>query len=734
MQALKDKVNDLMHPHSSHSTSTAPPEPSKEQYEELKTKYEEASQGHVFNFWKDLSSAEKGTLFVQLRDVIDPARANELFKQVNSEATQPASTDIEPIPASVISSTLDSKPEDLKNWYNLGLELTSQNKVGVVLMAGGQGTRLGSTDPKGCFNIGLPSKKSLFQLQAERIAKVENLAAATSGELAPVIPWYVMTSGPTRGPTEAFFQKNNYFGLKKENVFIFEQGVLPCISNDGKIIMESKGKVAVAPDGNGGLYQALLISGAVADMKKRGVQHLHAYCVDNCLVRVADPTFIGFSASKNVDVATKVVRKRNAGEKVGMIVKKDGHPDVIEYSEISKELASEPDPAHPDLLKYRTANIVNHYYSFSFLDSIPDWSRRLPHHIARKAIPHVDTTTGETVKPTSPNGIKLEQFVFDCFAFLSMDKFACQEVKREDEFSPLKNKIGNNEDDADTSRRDILQQGRKWIEAAGGVIEDEGGDDPEAGVEISPLISYVSFLVLYFPFVKLNVSRLVKDSHLFRDKATRPLSFWKSHNRDDKFTKIKRYYAYKSLFICRYSVDQNTLQLEFIHYHHTTSLQASPKVIGIEISTKLWINIHYSYISLVSISHNRLAVHTRLRIRFNINPQHAIHLELKHRLITTLALHLLLANGRTILQIGLDVFQRAPRREYVLFGALALNLQLVRLLCDAELVRVEPQHLRGVCGRAVALQRHVVRVLQRRQLAVQRRQVRLVLREHAGAH
>jgi UDP-N-acetylglucosamine/UDP-N-acetylgalactosamine diphosphorylase len=177
-------------------------------------------------------------------------------------------------------------------------------------------------------------------------------------------------------------------------------------------------------------------------MNRRGVKHIHAYCVDNCLVRVADPTFIGFAASKKVDIATKVVRKRNAKEPVGMIIKKNGRPDVIEYSEISTELTEEKDPSNPELLKYRTANIVNHYYSYGFLESIPQWAHRLPHHIARKKIPHVDLNSGESVKPEKPNGIKMEQFVFDCFSFLDMDKFACQEVRREDEFSPLKNARG----------------------------------------------------------------------------------------------------------------------------------------------------------------------------------------------------------------------------------------------------------------------------------------------------
>jgi UDP-N-acetylglucosamine/UDP-N-acetylgalactosamine diphosphorylase len=289
--------------------------------------------------------------------------------------------------------------------------------------------------------------------------------------------------------TQEFFEKNNYFGLKKENVVVFEQGVLPCISNEGKILLESKSKVAVAPDGNGGLYQALIQSGVVADMGKRGIQHIHAYCVDNCLVKVCDPVFIGFSASKNVDIATKVVRKRNAKESVGLILQKNGKPDVVEYSEISSEDAEAKDSKDHNLLKFRAANIVNHYYSYKFLESIPEWAKKLPHHVARKKIPFVNTETGETVKPEKANGIKLEQFVFDCFPFLTLEKFACMEVKREDEFSPLKNARGTGEDDPDTSKQDIMTQGKKWVQAAGATVVSE---DQKDGIEVSPLISYVS--------------------------------------------------------------------------------------------------------------------------------------------------------------------------------------------------------------------------------------------------
>ena len=223
-------------------------------------------------------------------------------------------------------------------------------------------------------------------------------------------------------------------------------------------------------------------------MKTRGVQHIHAYCVDNSLVRVADPAFIGFSKSKSVDLATKVVRKRAANESVGLILLKNGKPDVVEYSEIDSATCEALDEKDPSILKFRAANIVNHYYSLTFLETIPEWVNELPHHIARKKIPFCDTETGEEVKPTKVNGIKLEQFVFDVFPRIPLAKFACMEVRREDEFSPLKNGAGSKEDNAVTSRRDVMAQGRRWLEKVGALVETV--DPEETGVEVSPLVSY----------------------------------------------------------------------------------------------------------------------------------------------------------------------------------------------------------------------------------------------------
>ncbi|KAK5109915.1 hypothetical protein LTR62_006404 [Meristemomyces frigidus] len=496
MEAVKSTMNSMMSAMSmggKKDEDSKPQPPLDTESKELREKYEKAGQEHVFNFWDDLKPEQKGALYQQLQD-FDPEHINKI-SDAAINPPKPESEDetpkLEQLPESATTSTIDSKKGDLEAWYNDGLKLIAENKVAVVLMAGGQGTRLGSSLPKGQYNIGLPSEKSLFQLQAERIVRLQHLAAkhCNKEELDVVIPWYIMTSGPTRKPTESFFEEKKYFGLSRTNVTIFEQGVLPCINMQGKILLEEKSRVAVAPDGNGGLYNALINSGVVQDMEKRGIEHIHMFGVDNCLVRVADPTFIGFSASKKVEIATKVVRKRDAKESVGLIVQKNGKPDVVEYSEISTSEAEAKDPKDNTLLKLRAANIVNHYYSFHFLQSIPEWVHKLPHHVAKKKIPSIplDSKTGEQVNPDSPNGIKLEQFVFDCFPFVPMSAFACMEVVREDEFSALKNAPGAKEDSPETSKRDIMLQGASFLKLAGATVTSESG---EAGVEVSPLISY----------------------------------------------------------------------------------------------------------------------------------------------------------------------------------------------------------------------------------------------------
>lgn len=228
------------------SKGEPPKEPSAEDVKQLREKYEKAGQEHVFQFYDELDVAGKAALYEQVSKIPEPEYVNQITKTAlqapSSEHSEKPK--LEPLAESASASILDTDSATLKRYYDEGLDFIANNQVGVVLMAGGQGTRLGSSAPKGCYNIGLPSQKSLFQLQAERIYKIQEIAAQKHGkEKNVVIPWYIMTSGPTRKPTEQFFEEHKYFGLDQANVFFFEQGILPCISNEGKIILEDKSRV-----------------------------------------------------------------------------------------------------------------------------------------------------------------------------------------------------------------------------------------------------------------------------------------------------------------------------------------------------------------------------------------------------------------------------------------------------------------------------------------------------------
>ncbi|GAA6062375.1 hypothetical protein JCM10212_003184 [Sporobolomyces blumeae] len=454
--------------------------------EALRSKWRAAGQDHVFTFYDTLSEADQAKLVRQLA-TIDPDRVNAIHRAaVDAErsAKDASSDDISPPPRECVGTVVD-RSSDVATWREAGLDAIRHGKVGVLLMAGGQGTRLGSAAPKGCYDIELPSRKSLFQLQAERIRRLEVVAQARTP-----VPWYIMTSGPTRKPTEDFFREHAFFGLREDQVVFFEQGVLPCLTDDGKVFLDTPSSVAVAPDGNGGLYAALRapLTGStgssrtvLSDLAQRGVLYLHAYCVDNCLVRVADPVFVGYCLERKADCGAKVVKKSAAHEAVGVVAQREGRFAVVEYSEISRAMAERRDDAGE--LAFRAANIANHFYTREFLDEVARYDEsKMPFHIARKKIPHVDLSTGDAVKPTKPNGMKLEQFVFDVFPFVP--RFALLEAERRQEFSPLKNAPGTGTDDPSTSRRDLLAEQRLWLEQAGVEIA------PGVEVELSPLVSY----------------------------------------------------------------------------------------------------------------------------------------------------------------------------------------------------------------------------------------------------
>ncbi|KAF9108006.1 UDP-N-acetylglucosamine pyrophosphorylase [Mortierella sp. AM989] len=460
---------------------------------QLKERYQAAGQGHLFTFYDDLSAEQQQVLVEQL-EALNVERVNRIHQKATtcpSPMLNNQAALLAPLPEECFDSTLEASKEKIHEWQTIGLNQISQNKVAVILLAGGQGTRLGSSAPKGCYDISLPSSKSLFQIQAERILKLQNLAQEQPGAVPDVtIPWYVMTSGPTRPATVAFFQENNYFGLKSSNIVFFEQGTLPCLTFDGKIMMESKSQVAVAPDGNGGVYAALRGTGVLANMAERKIEYLHAYCVDNCLVRVADPVFIGYCIQKNADCGAKVVRKNAPDEPVGVVCLRNSAFNVVEYSEIDEEVAHAVNPKNGQL-SFGAGNIANHFYTTDFLNRVESFEGDLEYHIARKKIKTLDMQTGDIIAPKQVNGMKLEMFVFDVFPFT--ERMAVFEVDRREEFSPLKNAPGTGQDCPETSRRDILQQHVRFIEAAGGKVivgDDDIQIEGAPTLELSPLVTY----------------------------------------------------------------------------------------------------------------------------------------------------------------------------------------------------------------------------------------------------
>lgn len=399
-----------------------------------------------------------------LKDVVA-----EKFKSALKAGTR----DIVPLDNSqVISPTPLKKTE----WAELGLRAIREGKVAVITLAGGQGTRLGSSDPKGCYDIGLPSGRSLFQLQAERLRRLAQIASAPHP-----IRWYIMTSQATHEATVVFFQRHDYFGLTPESVRFFSQGVLPALSLDGKILMSSPPSTMVlAPNGNGGVYEALIDSGVLDEMERAHIEHVHLYCVDNCLVRPADPEFIGACVQVGTDCSSKVVLKTDPSEPVGVFCRSRGTGKLVvaEYSELSREDA---ELRHPDgSLVYGHANIANHYFSIDFLRRIcnPAYLGDLPCHIARKKIPAYDFSTGQTV---TVEGVKLEQFIFDTFG--AALKPSVYLVDRQTEFAPLKNAPGSVSDGPEHCRRQLLTLHQSWWKSRG--IEKSLDE-----AEINPLDSY----------------------------------------------------------------------------------------------------------------------------------------------------------------------------------------------------------------------------------------------------
>jgi UDP-N-acetylglucosamine/UDP-N-acetylgalactosamine diphosphorylase len=427
---------------------------------------------HIFNF--ELNPEEAAYLQAQLAELPEPEVLKRLFdhamKTDSSVKTDQDST-FKPLEKSAILKA-SQESESGQRWYRRGLEALKAGECAVVTLAGGQGTRLGSSAPKGCYSIGLPSGASLFQIQAERILKVQEIAGMT----AP-LSWFIMTSQPTHKDTVDFFKRNNFFGLESNQVTFFNQGLLPAFDLHGNLLLTSKGRLSVAPDGNGGIYKALDREGLLKQMISSGIKYVHMYCVDNCLVKVGDPSFIGACIEVQTDCAAKCVEKTDPCESVGIFCRRavDDRMIVAEYSELEKSVAESVDPESGKLL-FGEANIANHFFTVEFLEKL--LQVELPYHVARKKIPSIDPKSGET---TTTSGIKLEAFIFDVFELA--EKPILFEVPRLDEFAPLKNASGTPKDSPEYCARLLFDLHRRYLTASGAELL-------EGDYEISSLLTY----------------------------------------------------------------------------------------------------------------------------------------------------------------------------------------------------------------------------------------------------
>lgn len=434
--------------------------------EELVKILEPVGQTHILRFWDELSDTEKENLGTQIKSLNWP----EILKWVESVSE---STGLE-IPFDQLKAApyvaLNPETEDDANGLELcrqeGINLLKSGRVAGFTVAGGQGTRLGYDGPKGTYKFTEIHNKSLFQFFAESLARHQE-------KYGVVLPWYIMTSPANNQATVDFFKENDYFGLDPKNIMFFMQGTLPAFTFDGKALLETKSSLALSANGHGGSFVALRDSGALEDMKKRGIDILTYWQVDNPLVNMFDPLFIGMHHISGSEMSSRALIKRDAKEKLGHFCLLDGRTIIIEYSDMPDDLLYQTDD--DGRLSYRAGSPAMHILSRDFLERLTNGTLNLQPHRANKKIVHVDES-GNTVKPESPNAIKLEFFLFDALPLASNPLIL--EGNRDDQFAPIKNAEGS--DSPDTCRAALRDRSKRWL-AEYGITLPAG-----AKIEISP--------------------------------------------------------------------------------------------------------------------------------------------------------------------------------------------------------------------------------------------------------
>ncbi len=439
---------------------------------EIKQVLNKTGQSHLLDFYDELPFDKRQKLIADIEE-LDFQQINRWVDEyVKNTTPHEVPKNLDPAPYYKARPNNFKIKEKYETAAKTGMQLIQQGSVAGFVVAGGQGTRLGFDGPKGNFPISPIKQKTLFQLFAEYLK-----AACKRYNVS--IPWYVMTSPLNHEHTCDIFEQNQYYGLNKNNVMIFQQGTLPNFDFDGKILLAEKDTIARSPDGHGGSLKALYASGAAGDMRKRGVEYISYWQVDNPLINIMDPLFIGLHALDNSEMSSKALKKAEPLEKVGNFCHVDGKVTVIEYSDLPDEQAKRK--KEDGSLVFELGSIGIHLISVSFIEKLNKNGFALPLHRAVKKIPHINSQ-GDKVTPTEPNGVKLESFVFDALPLAKNSMIL--ETLREQEFAPTKNATGV--DSAETSRHMMIGRAADWLESAGIEIPKKPEGHVDAVLEIAP--------------------------------------------------------------------------------------------------------------------------------------------------------------------------------------------------------------------------------------------------------
>ena len=392
------------------------------------------NQEHILTFYNALDDAGKARLEAQLANI-----DWSLFRILEHREEQAGRGVIEPLGCLRIED-IEARKEEYRA---AGLAAIRAGKVGAMLLAGGQGTRLGCTGPKGVFNIGVTHDLYIFEQLFQNTMEVVD-------EANTWIPFFIMTSDKNHDETVSFLKEHNYFGYNHEFLRFFRQDMAPSVDYDHKLLMEAPDRLALSPNGNGGWFSSLVKAGLLPEAKRHGIEWLNCFAVDNVLQKIADPCFIGAVITEGKVSGAKVVSKADPEERVGVLCLEDGKPSIVEYYEMTHDMAYAQDEAGHYLYNYGV--ILNYLFRLDKLEDI--LTRRLPLHIVEKKIPYIDPD-GTLHKPETPNGYKFETLILDMIHML--DNCLSYEVVREHEFAPVKNKIGV--DSVETARALLEKNG-----------------------------------------------------------------------------------------------------------------------------------------------------------------------------------------------------------------------------------------------------------------------------------